>query len=402
MALCINQSGTWRVITTQCVNQSGTWRKVVTGCINDSGTWRCFGFTPPPTVTLTASPSTISQGSSSTLTWSSTNATSVTSSNFGATTVTGSTSVSPSSTTTYTITVANAAGSASANTTVTVVPPPTFNYFFASPSTIAQGSSSTLLWSTNNATAVTSSNFGATTVTGSTSVSPSSTTTYTITVRNSLFATATANTTVTVVPLPTVTISASPSSVLQGSSTTLTWNSTNATSVTSTTNFTTTLLNGTSIETPPFTLNYGITVQNSLSCTASALVTVTVVPLTVANAPLGTFIEGGNLICRASGIAWIVSSLSSEVARSWYNRNDSNTRAQQVSGCTGWFVPTCAQLRNPGYCCRTFWEGPTPYYWSSSEIQSSLAPRITFSTGFYYATPKNNVWCIRSFRCVSY
>jgi len=46
MALCINQSGTWRNITTQCVNQSGTWRKVLTGCINQSGTWRKFGFAP--------------------------------------------------------------------------------------------------------------------------------------------------------------------------------------------------------------------------------------------------------------------------------------------------------------------------------------------------------------------
>lgn len=48
MALCVNQSGTWRSITTQCVNQSGTWRNITTGCINESGTWRCFGFFTPP------------------------------------------------------------------------------------------------------------------------------------------------------------------------------------------------------------------------------------------------------------------------------------------------------------------------------------------------------------------
>lgn len=48
MALCINDSGTWRSIPTQCVNDSGTWRKVITGSINDSGTWRTFGFGPPP------------------------------------------------------------------------------------------------------------------------------------------------------------------------------------------------------------------------------------------------------------------------------------------------------------------------------------------------------------------
>jgi hypothetical protein len=65
--------------------------------------------------------------------------------------------------------------------------------------------------------------------------------------------------------------------------------------------------------------------------------------------------EGGNLICISSGVYWIVAPGSSEVARTWYLRNDANTTAQSVSGCTGWFVPTCAQLQNPGYCCRTFW-----------------------------------------------
>lgn len=42
MTLCINQSGTWRILRKQCVNQSGTWRFVRIGCINQSGTWRRF------------------------------------------------------------------------------------------------------------------------------------------------------------------------------------------------------------------------------------------------------------------------------------------------------------------------------------------------------------------------
>jgi len=49
MALCVNQSGTWRLITTLCVKQSSTWRDVVTGCINQSGTWRRFGGGTAPT-----------------------------------------------------------------------------------------------------------------------------------------------------------------------------------------------------------------------------------------------------------------------------------------------------------------------------------------------------------------
>ena len=86
-----------------------------------------FGFrcvssssTSSPSVSLTATPSTISSGESVTLTWSSSNATTVVSSNFGATTVNGSKTVSPTVTTTYTITVSGAGGEASDSVTVTV------------------------------------------------------------------------------------------------------------------------------------------------------------------------------------------------------------------------------------------------------------------------------------------
>jgi hypothetical protein len=73
---------------------------------------------PAPTASISASPTTISSGGSSTLTWSSTNAAACTASNgwSGSKTTSGSQSVSPTSTTTYTITC----GSAVANATVTV------------------------------------------------------------------------------------------------------------------------------------------------------------------------------------------------------------------------------------------------------------------------------------------
>ena len=142
---------------------------------------------PTPTVTLNASSTNIQQGSSTTLTWSSTNATSVSSSNFGATAVSGSLIVSPTTTTTYNIIVSGSGGTATATRLITVfaAPPPpstptvTLN---ASSTNIQQGSSTTLSWSSSNATSVSSSNFGATTVSGSAVVSPTSSTTFTITV----------------------------------------------------------------------------------------------------------------------------------------------------------------------------------------------------------------------------
>ena len=88
---------------------------------------------PAPTATLSANPTSITSGQSSTLTWSSTNATSCTGSGFTASGTSGSTSVSPTVTTTYSISCTGAGGtSPAASATVTVTggggtsQPPTF------------------------------------------------------------------------------------------------------------------------------------------------------------------------------------------------------------------------------------------------------------------------------------
>lgn len=76
----------------------------------------------PPTISnFTATPSTISQGASSGLSWSVSNATSVTLSGISGT-ASSPTVVSPATSTTYTLTAANAAGSITAQATVTVTP----------------------------------------------------------------------------------------------------------------------------------------------------------------------------------------------------------------------------------------------------------------------------------------
>jgi acid phosphatase len=74
-----------------------------------------------PTAILSANPSSICSGQSSTLTWASTNATSCTGTNFSTgSAVSGSVAVTPSTTTTYSVSCTGAVGSASASATVTV------------------------------------------------------------------------------------------------------------------------------------------------------------------------------------------------------------------------------------------------------------------------------------------
>jgi len=129
---------------------------------------------------------------------------------------------------------------------------------------------------------------------------------------------------------------------------------------------------------------------------------------------VGNPYEGGFLICKASPLRWIVSPYSAEVSRNWYNRGDASTRAQQVSGCTGWFIPTLSQLQNPGYVCRSFW-GPSPCYscgthacsiaryWSSTPGHNAhIAKFVDFHAGHCSTNGRVATLCVRAFRCVTY
>jgi hypothetical protein len=83
--------------------------------------------TPPPatTASLFASPTKITSGQSSTLTWSSTNASSCIGNNFTASATSGSAAVSPTVTTSYSVSCTGAGGSATALATVSISSPKT-------------------------------------------------------------------------------------------------------------------------------------------------------------------------------------------------------------------------------------------------------------------------------------
>jgi hypothetical protein len=125
-----------------------------------------------------------------------------------------------------------------------------------------------------------------------------------------------------------------------------------------------------------------------------------------ATSDLGAYSSGGHIICRSGGVAIIVSPRNSEVSRSWPQINNAITTAQQVSGCTGWFVPTCAQLQNPGACCRMFWDlcSCNQDYWSSTLPPSNCAIAVRWTDNSVYTNIANlpSVKCVRAFRCVTY
>jgi len=259
---------------------------LLTGC-----TGLFTGGSIAPTVAISASPTSIVDGTSSTLTITSKYASqvTVTGSDGSSYTVPGtgaSQVVSPRTTTTYTASVSGNDGSASATATVTVTPaPPPTVTITANPAVMDAGKSSTLTVTATNATKVTltgtdGSSYTVASAGGTEIVTPAATTTYTATA-SGFGGTTSATATVTVVPLPTVTISAAPN-IIQGGSkitSTLTVTATNATGVTITgsdgSNYTLTATGGTQIVAPTATTTYTATATGPGGVvTATAVVTV--------------------------------------------------------------------------------------------------------------------------------
>jgi PKD repeat protein len=235
-----------------------------------------------PTVTLTASETTVNVGETVTLTWASTNAGSVVGTNFGATTVSGTKAVTVTATTTYSITVHGSGGEQTATVTVTVgaAEAPTVT-LVADPDWLMWPDSSQLTWTSTNATTVVASNFGATSVSGTLAVNPEiGSNTYSITVSGpGGEQTATADVyaqDVILPPPPEVYLDALPSTIFEGESVTLTWSSNNANSVSS--DFGATDLSGAMTLWPVGTTTYTIWAAGPGGPDAYASVTVTVLP----------------------------------------------------------------------------------------------------------------------------
>jgi hypothetical protein len=146
--------------------------------------------------------------------------------------------VSPTATTTYTLTASNSSGQVTSQVVVTVstAPTPQIILFNGSPLTITAGGSSTLSWTTVNATSVTISGLGAEGLNGSVSTGAlQTTTTYTLTAANGNGVMVTAVITIQVTPASVpqvVAYTVSPQTINAGQNAQLCWQVTGATSIT--------------------------------------------------------------------------------------------------------------------------------------------------------------------------
>lgn len=244
---------------------------------------------PPPTCTLTPTAATIEQGETVTLSWSTTNASTTSLTDFGVVTNTGSrTTPALTASKTYTLTVLGRNGTTvtcqSAITVKDTPPAPTCDAFSASPSTIIRGATSTLSWSTSNATRVVIDNgIGEVALDGAYIVSPLATTTYTLKAYGVNSSETSCQTTVVVqeppvIPLPKcVSFTATPNTLpTGGGKTTLAWVTNHGVSASIAPGVGEVALNGTTSVSIATTTSFTLTVVGQQDRTDSCVLTVPV------------------------------------------------------------------------------------------------------------------------------
>jgi len=142
---------------------------------------------------------------------------------------------------------------------------PTIAYFTANPTSITLGESSTLSWSVSNVTTITiDQGIGTVSATGTTEVSPQDSTIYTLTAKNNDGQKTQSCTVEITLNPPTIEyFTATPESIMLDSYSTLSWSTTNATTITCSNIFGSLPATGTMEVSPSETTTYTLTANNN-------------------------------------------------------------------------------------------------------------------------------------------
>lgn len=376
---------TWSSANTTSCSASGAWSGTFpangsrsTGVLGDDATFSltCTGaggasppatvtivVNEPPTATLIANPTSVTAGGASTLSWSSTHATACLAAGGWSGTLPPSGSRSTGALTansSFSVTCSGPGGvspAASASVTATPLPPVPTASLSASPTSVVSGGSSTLTWSSTNATSCTASGgwSGSLATSGTFATGP-----LTVAAGYSLVCTGVGGTSpaatasVVILPVPTATLSAAPTTVSAGGQSMLTWSSSNAVSCTASGGWTGSLAASGTQATGPVNAQttYSLICSGAGGTSAPATATVNVVPTATLSvypsvvAPAGastlTWSSTNATSCAASG-GWS-GTLGTGGSQSTGAVNATTTYSLTCSGPGGSSAPASAQL----------------------------------------------------------
>lgn len=105
------------------------------------------------------------------------------------------------------------------------------------------------------------------------------------------------------------------------------------------------------------------------------------------------------IYCGPSTNKWFVSPYCTQVSRSGYLINDAVLQACTCMGNCGWFVPSYAQMQDPAYNNRSYWDQyDVANYWTTT-FNNSCPYYINMSSGTGSFICPDYVTCARAFRC---
>ncbi|NCN12111.1 DUF11 domain-containing protein [Candidatus Kaiserbacteria bacterium] len=243
----------------------------------------------PPVCTLVPDTQTVGHGGSAVLTWTTENATAVTLTDFGAVALDGTkTTAALYTNKTYTLLATGPDGQVTCTAIVLVTPEPPAPTCTLLPDTqtIQTGRSATFTWATTNADTVTLTSLGDVAKNGTATTAPLTTGGIyeLVATGNGKTVSCSAAVIVETVPLPTCdSFVASPTTIMVGTSTTLAWQTSNATSAYINNGVGVVAVDGSVIVTPLASLTYQLTLvgENNQTTNCFAPVTVTADPVPV-------------------------------------------------------------------------------------------------------------------------
>ena len=125
--------------------------------------------------------------------------------------------------------------------------------------------------------------------------------------------------------------------------------------------------------------------------------------LTIKTANVGDVLEDGCVVLKKeNGVALLVAPKSTDVYCSWSKEFSEVFKKLEEQGFSPsqFFIPTKEQLNLawktiPQHFAST-------YYWSSTEINPTIACFQYFTNGTIFSLNKTYRFCVRAFRCVTY